>query len=167
MPHEYGKSARAGPPGTAKSTSTWREAALALALVVVLFLSSLLSGNTSTLGRDTGSAEAAGDAFAWRHCPDLDPKHFRCGRLRVPLDHLQATHAKMRTINIAVVKYMAHPNKPPKQGTIIVNPGGPGGSRKEFAIRGGKLISFLTGGEYDILGFDPRGIAELKLGQMF
>ncbi|KAI8820310.1 hypothetical protein BJ741DRAFT_672966 [Chytriomyces cf. hyalinus JEL632] len=31
---------------------------------------------------------------------------------------------------------------------------------KEFSIRGGKLISFLTSGEYDILGFDPRGVAD-------
>ncbi|TPX59757.1 hypothetical protein CcCBS67573_g09062 [Chytriomyces confervae] len=151
MPHDYGKPvtrARA----TGKETTRGRAAALVLVLFAVLLLFSLLSGNAPI--------KDVRDAFAWRHCPDLDPKHFRCGRLRVPLDHLQATNATLRTINIAVVKYMTHPNKPPKQGTIIVNPGGPGGSGKEFAIQASKLISFLSGGEYDILGFDPRGIAD-------
>ena len=43
------------------------------------------------------------------------------------------------------------------KGTILINPGGPGGSGTDAVRRFGKDISRVVGGSYDILGFDPRG----------
>ncbi|KAI9316961.1 TAP-like protein-domain-containing protein, partial [Zopfochytrium polystomum] len=86
----------------------------------------------------------------WKKCNEV----FYCGSILVPLDHLNASDS--RRISIAVVKFPA-PLKP-RLGTIFINPGGPGGSGADLAKGAGPLISALTGGHHDILGFDPRGI---------
>ncbi|KAI9324325.1 TAP-like protein-domain-containing protein [Zopfochytrium polystomum] len=90
------------------------------------------------------------DPFGWKKCNDV----FFCGSIPVPLDHLNASDS--RRISIAVVKFPAQAK--PRLGTIFINPGGPGGSGAGFAKRAAPLISLLTGGHHDILGFDPRGI---------
>ena len=43
------------------------------------------------------------------------------------------------------------------KGSILINPGGPGGSGTDAVRRFGKDVSRVVGGSYDILGFDPRG----------
>ncbi|KAL9014871.1 MAG: hypothetical protein Q9173_000489 [Seirophora scorigena] len=46
----------------------------------------------------------------------------------------------------------------PKQGTILLNPGGPGSSGREFiAGQNGAVLQVATGGVYDLIDFDPRG----------
>jgi hypothetical protein len=39
----------------------------------------------------------------------------------------------------------------------LVNPGGPGGSGVELALKLGSLAQTLIGADFDIIGFDPRG----------
>lgn len=43
------------------------------------------------------------------------------------------------------------------RGTILVNPGGPGGSGTNLIERVGANISHIVGPSFDVLGFDPRG----------
>lgn len=43
------------------------------------------------------------------------------------------------------------------RGTILVNPGGPGGAGTDLVQRKGRKIRRVTGGSFNILGFDPRG----------
>ncbi|TFY55969.1 hypothetical protein EVJ58_g7917 [Rhodofomes roseus] len=43
------------------------------------------------------------------------------------------------------------------QGTILINPGGPGQSGTVGINRWGRHIAEIVGGNYNILGFDPRG----------
>ncbi|KAG8729653.1 hypothetical protein FRC11_008292 [Ceratobasidium sp. 423] len=43
-------------------------------------------------------------------------------------------------------------------GSILINPGGPGGSGSYFAALSGHELSALVDGRYDIIGFDPRGV---------
>ena len=51
-------------------------------------------------------------------------------------------------------------NPDSKIGTIFVNPGGPGGSGVGLVLAGfGEFLSSLTGGRFDVVGFDPRGVA--------
>ena len=45
------------------------------------------------------------------------------------------------------------------RGPILFNPGGPGGSGVEFIKRFGKLLHEALGDDYDIIGFDPRGLS--------
>ncbi|KAF0699554.1 Aste57867_9891 [Aphanomyces stellatus] len=109
---------------------------------------------------------AAADPFKWQPCPDVgkpvvvglpDSKNplLRCGSLTVPIDYSNA--AKSETIEIAVRRYQT--NSTQRLGTILLNPGGPGGSG--LAMGSPSYIK-LTGGLYDVLGFDPRGVGKSR-----
>ncbi|KAI0645977.1 alpha/beta-hydrolase [Trametes meyenii] len=78
----------------------------------------------------------------------------KCARLLLPLDYGTldgpATAIALRMIPAT--------NKENYKGTILVNPGGPGGSGTDFIARAGQNISRIVGDSFDVLGFDPRGI---------
>ena len=44
------------------------------------------------------------------------------------------------------------------RGTVLTNPGGPGGSGTFFVRFAGLALQTMTGSGYDVLGFDPRGV---------
>lgn len=46
----------------------------------------------------------------------------------------------------------------PYQGILLLNPGGPGASGIEEAFSTGPLIQNVVGSNWDIIGFDPRGM---------
>lgn len=43
------------------------------------------------------------------------------------------------------------------RGPILFNPGGPGGSGVTLVALVGSVLAQITGPEFDIVGFDPRG----------
>ena len=61
--------------------------------------------------------------------------------------------------SIALIRYPASiPRTSPKyRGPVLFNPGGPGGSGVEMIKSAGKYFGTILGGEFDIVGFDPRG----------
>jgi len=87
----------------------------------------------------------------WQSCGD----RFQCANLSVPLDYLNPSNG--RTASIAITRYLAL-NRTSKTGTVIFNPGGPGGSGTGSTYRLGPILDKILQGQYDILGFDPRGI---------
>ncbi|KAF0691576.1 Aste57867_17244 [Aphanomyces stellatus] len=101
----------------------------------------------------SAATSAASSPFHWQPCNIdgiVDPL-LECGALTVPLDHLNPTNGQ--TIDIAVRRYRTTSASP--KGTILLNPGGPGGSGLGLAS---PMFVTVTGGDYDVLGFDPRGI---------
>ncbi|KAI0369639.1 alpha/beta-hydrolase [Pilatotrama ljubarskyi] len=78
----------------------------------------------------------------------------RCARLLLPLDYDipdgPTTAIALRMIPAA--------NRENHLGTLLVNPGGPGGSGTDFIARRGEQVSRIVGDSFDVLGFDPRGI---------
>ena len=75
-----------------------------------------------------------------------------CASLRVPLDYAKPTGA---TINVAVNRVKAKGNR---QGALVVNPGGPGGSGVDYAAAADQIVTGGVRDQYDIVGFDPRGV---------
>jgi pimeloyl-ACP methyl ester carboxylesterase len=71
-----------------------------------------------------------------------------CARLTVPLDYGRPDG---RTAEIAVLRARAGKDR---IGSLVVNPGGPGGSGADLAAT---FAPGLGGGPFDIVGFDPRG----------
>ncbi|RLO03913.1 hypothetical protein DYB28_004780 [Aphanomyces astaci] len=98
----------------------------------------------------TAVSSTAASPFNWQPCADSHDVRAQCGWLTVPLDHLDP--ANPATIDIAVRLYRTSGHS---KGTIVLNPGGPGGSGLSLAQ---PTFATLTGGEHDLLGFDPRGV---------
>ena len=94
----------------------------------------------------------ASETLQWHPCGE----RFQCANLSVPLDYLNNEDG--RKASIAITRYLASNPEHAKTGTIIFNPGGPGGSGTSSTYRLGPLLDRVLQGQYDILGFDPRGI---------
>jgi pimeloyl-ACP methyl ester carboxylesterase len=79
----------------------------------------------------------------------------QCARLTVPLDYSKP-HGT--TITIAVMRVKATDNSD-RIGSLLTNPGGPGGSGLELVANLQKTWSSTDlAKRFDLIGFDPRGI---------
>ncbi|PCH44433.1 alpha/beta-hydrolase [Wolfiporia cocos MD-104 SS10] len=80
---------------------------------------------------------------------------YKCARLILPLDYLSPPgYGPNVTLALQMLPATDTENY---RGTILINPGGPGGSGTDLVRRRGKDISRIAGGSFDVLGFDPRG----------
>jgi pimeloyl-ACP methyl ester carboxylesterase len=78
---------------------------------------------------------------------------FTCATIDVPLDYADPGRA---SIEIAAVRA---PATGESRGTILINPGGPGGSGVSIVRNSLDVVTSERLREnYDILGFDPRGV---------
>ena len=91
----------------------------------------------------------------WGACTDKlaeDPV-LECATLAVPLDY---DTPDGDTLDLALVRVPATGDR---QGAVLFNPGGPGGSGFEpIAVSGSVIQSELGLTQFDIIGFDPRGV---------
>ncbi|MGO4258154.1 alpha/beta hydrolase [Marmoricola sp. RAF53] len=79
----------------------------------------------------------------------------QCAHLTVPLDYARPA---AETVELAVLRVPAQ-NKDKRIGSLVVNPGGPGGSGVNYAAAGSLQFGNALSDVYDIVGFDPRGVA--------
>lgn len=106
------------------------------------------------------AAEAAAKAgIAWSDCPSdwgLE-KPIQCGWVSVPLDY---TKPYGKQIKLAVDRIGNTGTKAERQGALVYNPGGPGGSGMRFPRRvtTKSPLWVNTAKAYDFVGFDPRGV---------
>lgn len=87
--------------------------------------------------------------LSWRRC-DSD---MQCATLMVPVSYEQPTAYGDTYINIAKLTAWGK-----RRGAIVLNPGGPGGSGIEYASAGQAVVSSRVLRNYDLVGFDPRGV---------
>lgn len=90
--------------------------------------------------------------LTWTSCADLS-----CAWLTVPLDYAKPSGA---TIRLRVAKSPATGTASTRQGSLVINPGGPGGSGVDFTSYAAKSIAINVATQFDIVGFDPRGVAQ-------
>ncbi|KAJ6569126.1 TAP-like protein-domain-containing protein [Mycena capillaripes] len=83
---------------------------------------------------------------------------FECSLLEVPLDYT----ADKGNASIAVVRFPATAPKSEYLGPILFNPGGPGGSGVTTIVSLGAEFAEFLGNQFDIVGFDPRGVSFSK-----
>lgn len=77
---------------------------------------------------------------------------FQCSTLKVPLDYADPNS---ELIDIAVIRLKASKSR---IGSLVVNPGGPGGSGIDYARS--KPATKAVRERFDIVGFDPRGVGK-------
>ncbi|KAJ7923466.1 TAP-like protein-domain-containing protein, partial [Mycena leptocephala] len=78
-------------------------------------------------------------------------------RLKVPLDYSRPDGALAAIAMLRIHSGVSH-DSPAFRRPILVNPGGPGGSGVDLVAVRGAQLSTVLGPEYDVIGFDPRGI---------
>ena len=102
-------------------------------------------------------ASLAPSAIAWGECEsDEAIEGEQCATVSVPLDHFGS---RGTVIDIAVNRFPATSGQ--SNGALLTNPGGPGGPGLSFARAMSQIYAGTALAEdYDIIGFDPRGIGE-------
>ena len=110
------------------------------------------------------------DAIAFRDCTDQllslgvpvpaalkGTMRFGCATMPVPLDY---TRPNGPTIDLAIVRIHTTQNTTTPVQSLLVNPGGPGGSGLNFGLGLLGQISPDVTRHFDIIAFDPRGVGE-------
>ncbi|UQA90963.1 alpha/beta hydrolase [Streptomyces halobius] len=107
----------------------------------------------------TAAARAAKKGIDWQDCPaDWGLKApIQCGYVTVPVDYAKPDGP---TIKIAVDRARSTGDKEERQGSLVYNPGGPGGSGMRFPARitAKSPLWAKVAKAYDFVGFDPRGV---------
>jgi len=93
-----------------------------------------------------------GQRLGWEDCGD----GFECARLRVPLDY---DDPAAQSIRLALVRLPAS-GPGARIGSLVVNPGGPGGSGIDYARRARTAVTGPVRERFDVVGFDPRGVGQ-------
>jgi len=88
----------------------------------------------------------------WQACDN----GFQCARLVVPFDY--AHPGRGQRFSLPVIKLPAS-DPARKAGALVVNPGGPGGSGVQYAQGARSEFPAALRARFDIVGFDPRGVA--------
>ncbi|OJT07419.1 hypothetical protein TRAPUB_1739 [Trametes pubescens] len=130
-------------------------------LPIFLRLVSGISIRDNQRRNDTNSSAAA---IQWATCDPalaIDPS-LSCGFFEVPLDY---HNASVGIGKLALIKANATASR---RGTMFLNPGGPGVSGIETLNSISALVLNSTGGEFDIVSWDPRGVGSLTVpGDVF
>lgn len=108
------------------------------------------TGQVSPEQPDPALARFYDQQVEWTECND----GAECMAFEVPLDYDAPTGA---TIQIQTVR-LAAANTSARLGSLVLNPGGPGGSGIDYALAADFVVSQQLRRVYDIVGFDPRGV---------
>src|SRR4051794_30311987 len=122
------------------------------------WLASIGTAAVVALGVAAPSARADSQrpSLRWTPCHAEAGPRFQCAVAQVPLDYDRLRGA---TISIAVTRLPATDSKR-RIGSLFLNPGGPGGSGVDYVLGAGPfLYTDEVRARFDLVGFDPRGIA--------
>ena len=127
-----------------------RTAATALAAVLTAGCGAPLAG---TPVAEPAEGPPIGQPVQWNRCADGDPpRGAQCATLTVPVDYAQPGAA---TTALALIRF---PATGAKIGSLVVNPGGPGGSGVQLAVELLDALPAQVRQRFDLVGFDPRGV---------
>lgn len=142
--------------GTPRLAATAAAAIMALPLVI-------MAPTVAAGDRSDGYGRPQVPVLDWTSCfEDVTAETgtvFECADAEVPLDY---SRRWSQTITVALTRIPAT-DPANRIGSIMLNPGGPGGSGVDFVTGFGPFAGQVLGPEipanFDLVGFDPRGIA--------
>ena len=137
--------------GPATVTRSWTAPAM---LALALTAAACGSGPPGAQAPPTSAAVTAvapPPPIAWTACPTRPT--VECGSVPVPLDY---DHPESRSLTIAVTRIPAVTGHA-LDGTLVMNPGGPGESGNQILPIEYPLLPAQVRDRMDVVGFDPRG----------
>ncbi len=140
--------------------------AVSVALSGCTSFSDTLADEAATAAESTAPAEPEAAEIQWTDCdaeitrliadqPGAERDlAFECGRTEVPISYDEPEGA---TLPLFLVRAVLA-GQTDRVGSLVVNPGGPGGSGADTAI--GLALTLPEGvlQRFDVVGFDPRGV---------
>ncbi len=117
-------------------------------IFAVVLVAVLVGGSTAT----TDEARASSSSVVWTPCN----RNFDCGTIHVPIDYSKPAGD---SLELALIRLPAT-DQSHKIGSLLVNPGGPGASGVDFVRAWANSLSGSIRQQFDIVGFDPRGIGQ-------
>ncbi|MEV5933051.1 alpha/beta hydrolase [Streptomyces sp. NPDC052079] len=118
----------------------------------------VMAGSLAAVPAEAGTPRAAQPFHAakpaWKKCGTDDYPTLQCASVKVPLDHSGSTGRRTITLALSRVPHTAKKY----QGPLLVNPGGPGGSGLTLAGFVASALPKKVAAQYDVIGFDPRGV---------
>jgi pimeloyl-ACP methyl ester carboxylesterase len=112
-----------------------------------------LASSALLLGTTPLAFAAPEHTIDWKPCaeaPAID-----CGFLTLPIDYARPDGEKFQ---LAVSRRRAN-DQSRRVGALVVNPGGPGTSGVDFTFEADRYFSAEVVDRFDVVGFDPRGVA--------
>jgi pimeloyl-ACP methyl ester carboxylesterase len=119
-------------------------------LAAVLVVAAMASAAPAYAGTPTTEPRPAASDKVFTHVCQGQPR-YECGTITVPQDYSRPGGAKL---TIAVSRFKATGTA--RQGVILFNPGGPGGS----GLFAAGAVPASVRAAYDFIGFDPRGVGQ-------
>lgn len=114
-------------------------------------------------GRAVLAGPRIGQPVAWGQCrviadgpPPKLPARVQCGKIAVPVDY---HHRSAGAASLALIRFPATGRK---IGSLVINPGGPGESGVEAALSIIQSLPPRVRERFDLVGFDPRGVASSR-----
>ncbi|MEV0575079.1 alpha/beta hydrolase [Streptomyces sp. NPDC050392] len=104
-----------------------------------------------------GTAAQRAASVKWTDCGTESYPTLQCGSVRAPLDHDDPSGRQV-TLALSRVPHTAKTF----QGPLLVNPGGPGGSGLSMAGFVAASLPKAVAAQYDVIGFDPRGVGKSR-----
>lgn len=138
----------------ARSFGSLRAGALSLLLACALALTSCATPDAPSGDAPLRTeAEYYAQQLDWRDCGD----GFECATAKAPLDWQNV--AESDQIGLALTRHSATGDE--RLGSLFVNPGGPGASGTSFVRESlDRAVSPEVQEAYDVIGWDPRGVAD-------
>jgi pimeloyl-ACP methyl ester carboxylesterase len=147
-------------------------AALIISLAGLLTLTACTSSGSATAAGSSHGAQSTQSTQAAPSPGSIIPSHSTlhwhscsgelategvpdCTMLSVPLNYADPSG---RHISLALDMVPATAPPSQQQGVLLVNPGGPGGDGLPLAAEVAQGITPSVAADYDIVGFDPRGV---------
>jgi pimeloyl-ACP methyl ester carboxylesterase len=126
----------------------------ATALLVAAFEAVACTGTPPSKAAPSpgGVAPFYSQHITWHDCG----AGFQCGAYRAPLDY---AHPQGQRLTLAVVRL---PAEGARKGSLLINPGGPGGSGVSFVRDAARQFGADLRKNYDLIGFDPRGVNQSR-----
>ena len=108
-------------------------------------------------GRAVVAVPPPGTPIQWGPCEDANPlipfpPEAECGKLSVPVDYSKPDGD---VAQLALIRLKATGDK---IGSLVINPGGPGGSGIDLALNLVDSLPKPVRQRFDLVGFDPRGV---------
>ncbi|KAF8905805.1 TAP-like protein-domain-containing protein [Gymnopilus junonius] len=133
---------------------------------VLLLLAPTLEGSPLSNGPSLSAYSTSfSGSFPWETLPPSRNlewvkcyQRHECARLLVPLNYSDPNGPEAA---IALIRKPSEFEAGSEyyRGPVLFNPGGPGESGVDTVLRGGDLLGKIIGPQFDVVGFDPRGVS--------